>query len=340
MAEVWAAEQHGEFGFGKLVALKMIRSDAEYNQTFRAMFVDEALIASQIKHPNVVETLDLGSDDGVLYHAMTLVEGCSLSEWALATERRFPISIALRIMIDVLTGLDAAHELTKDGKHVGLVHRDVSPQNVIVGVDGVARVADFGIARTVEACCVEDCIEACCSRRAAYETSPGRVRGKIGYLAPELLDGKTASRASDVYAAGVVLWELLTGERLFDVSMENATRTRRQMQVRDPREIAAELPAPLATAVMRALAEDPAHRFETAHDMATALADVAWELAEDADYADVAALLEADMGVAIREKSASIEGARHETCTPLPASSGVYAREDWSAVTTAAARVR
>src|SRR5688572_13553723 len=137
MAQVWAAEQTGDLGFRKLVALKTIRPDYAHDASFRAMFLDEAQLASRIRHANVVEVLDLGVSGEIVFQAMALVEGTSLSEWGRSS--RLPVGVATRIAIDILRGLHAAHDLCDDdGIKLGLVHRDVSPHNVLVGADGVA----------------------------------------------------------------------------------------------------------------------------------------------------------------------------------------------------------
>ena len=199
MAQVWAAEQTGDLGFRKLIALKTIRPDFAFDPTFRAMFLDEAQLASRIRHANVVEVLDLGVEGPTIFQAMTFVEGAPLSAWLnRAGSNRLPLGAGLRITIDMFHGLHAAHELCDDeGKALGLVHRDVSPQNVLIGIDGIAKLADFGIAKAFG--------------RQAEETTYGDVKGKLGYVAPELLDGYPATPQSDLFSAGVVLWEILTG---------------------------------------------------------------------------------------------------------------------------------
>lgn len=257
MAQVWTARQTGALGFRKTVALKTIRPDRARDAVFRQMFLDEATLASRIRHANVVEVLDLGIENSIVFLAMPLVEGAALSVLmqSLLPGERIPVGIALRIVVDMLRGLHAAHELRDDeGMRLGLVHRDVSPQNILVGLDGVAKLSDFGIAKAFG--------------RITEETDAGELKGKTRYLAPELLDGLPPSPQSDLFAAGVVLWEALTGCRLFDISnRETGIEARREARVRDPREVA-DIPDRLAAIALRALSTDPFARYESARQMA------------------------------------------------------------------------
>ncbi|HEX3344281.1 MAG TPA: serine/threonine-protein kinase, partial [Polyangiaceae bacterium] len=206
MAQVFIARLAGQHGFERLVALKTMRPEHAESDAFRRMFLDEAQLAARIRHVNVVEVLDLGDEQGIVYQAMTLVEGDSVA--ALLRRRRqlgargLPHGVAARIVADVLSGLHAAHELTDaDGRALHIVHRDVSPQNVLVSVDGIAKIADFGIAKA--------------RLRLADETDAGQIKGKFAYMAPEQLERRTTDRRADVFSTGVMLWEALTGKRLF-----------------------------------------------------------------------------------------------------------------------------
>ena len=175
------------------------------------MFLDEARLAARIHHPNVVSTLDVGEGEQ-LYLVMEYIEGDRISGLIKAAARkgeRVPVPVTLRIMIDVLSGLHAAHELRDHQGHpLNIVHRDVSPQNILVGVDGVTRITDFGIAKAEARLTV---------------TREGQVKGKMSYMAPEQLSSTNVNRRADVYAAGVVLWEALTGRRLFRADTEAET---------------------------------------------------------------------------------------------------------------------
>jgi serine/threonine-protein kinase len=301
MARVWAAEQTGDLGFRKLVALKTILPDFAFDSAFRSMFLDEAQLASRILHVNVVEVLDLGVHGQIVFQAMTFIDGASLSMWlGQPREKQPPLGAGVRIMIDVLRGLHAAHELCDDtGTSLGLVHRDVSPQNVLVGSDGVAKLADFGIAKAFG--------------RVTDETKGGAVKGKVAYMAPELLEGMPASPQSDLFSAGVVLWEVMTGARLFPRAAPGETTTstqRRKAPVRDPREVVPDLPPQLAAIAMRALERDPYARYKNALEMADALEEIVRETKLDATPRHVASRLETDLGDMIRGQREAIRSAR------------------------------
>jgi serine/threonine-protein kinase len=268
MAQVWVARQSGDLGFRRLVALKLIRPDHAASGSFRRMFLDEARIASRIHHANVVEVLDLGEDGPIVFQAMALVEGDSVAGLLRRQQAReggpgLPVPVALRIVIDALTGLHAAHELTdEDGVPMGIVHRDVSPQNILVGLDGVAKIADFGVAKAIG--------------RLAEETEAGQLKGKFAYLSPEQVERQPPDRRSDVFAAGIVLWEALTGERLFrgEDALESLALVRSR-PVPDPRKHVDGLAPEVAVATLRALEREPARRFATAAQMADTLEEAA-----------------------------------------------------------------
>jgi serine/threonine-protein kinase len=264
MAEVWAARQLGELGFSRIVALKMILPELAEDAAFRKMFLEEARLASGIRHANVVEVLDLGEAGSIVFQAMPLLDGDSLSglqrRWqALGRRGGLPEGLLLRILCDALAGLHAAHELRdEEGHPLQVVHRDVSPQNILVGLDGVARIADFGVAKALG--------------RLAEETEAGQIKGKYGYLAPELVERRPADRRSDLFSAGVVLWEALTCTRLFkgQDAIETLDRVR-NLEIPDPRSVNAEVSPAVAEATMRALARQPEERYATAAGMADAL---------------------------------------------------------------------
>jgi eukaryotic-like serine/threonine-protein kinase len=251
MATVFVARQRGVAGFERIVALKACHEHLRDNDAFAAMFLDEARLAARIRHPNVVATLDV--NDGIpMYLVMEYVEGGSLSSLVRAARRRgarLPVAVSLRIVMDMLAGLQATHDCRgPDGRALGLVHCDVSPQNVLVGFDGTARITDFGIARAL----------------AFAREDDGLIKGKMTYLAPEqLVAGGSFTQRVDVFSAGVVLWELLAGERLFRES-------RAGCQVVPPSAVDARL-AMFDAIVMRALAHDPSRRFASAVDFLSAL---------------------------------------------------------------------
>ena len=259
MATVYLGRALGGGGFERLVAIKVLHPHVATEPEFVAMFLDEARLAAQIRHPNVVGTIDLVQDP--LFLVMDYIEGPSL-HLLLRTCRRqrqpFPIGIALRIFLDVLAGLHAAHELTGHrGEPLNLVHRDVSPHNVLVGSDGISRITDFGVARAE-------------SRISA--TRGGALKGKLGYMSPEQVKSQPVDRRSDLYAAGAVFWEMLTGERLFQADNDAAMIAHILAGARQgPRSVAAGVPEPLDFTCMRALANDPGDRYPTAAAFAEAL---------------------------------------------------------------------
>jgi serine/threonine-protein kinase len=214
MASVYFGRLLGGAGFSRTVAIKRLHPHLAEEREFLSTMIDEARMAARIHHPNVVPTLDVVATEGDLLLIMEYVRGESLAR-LLKTEiddgRRVPLPIASAIAIGTLHGLHAAHEATSDrGTPLGIVHRDVSPQNILVGVDGMARVIDFGVAKAAG---------------RLQTTRAGLVKGKIAYMAPEQLAGREVTRSADVYAMGVVLWETLTGKRLFQGDSDAALVT-------------------------------------------------------------------------------------------------------------------
>jgi eukaryotic-like serine/threonine-protein kinase len=258
MATVYLARLLGPSGFARTVAVKRPHPHLTVDPEFSLMFIDEARLAARISHPNVVSTLDIVQTPDELALVMDYVHGEALSKLtkqAHLRDEHIPASIAAAIMIDALHGLHAAHEATdSQGNPLGIVHRDVSPQNLLVGVDGITRIVDFGIAKAAG---------------ASHKTRSGTVKGKSAYMAPEQLDGKAVSRLADIFAASIVLWELLTGERLF--LGQNDVESLHNCLVRvipPPSSIVPGLPATFDEILCRGLARDPAHRYPTAREMA------------------------------------------------------------------------
>jgi serine/threonine-protein kinase len=258
MATVYFGRQRGAFGFSRTVAIKSMHPQLAKDPIFRAMFVDEANLTARIRHPNVVPTLDIVSSPTKLLIVMEYVEGVSLSvllRSARAQGKKIPVPVIAAITRDMLEGLHAAHELTDDhGKPLNVVHRDISPQNILVGIDGIARVVDFGVAKATG---------------RSYQTQTGEIRGKVGYMAPEQMFGEEIDRRVDVYSSGVVLWESLVADRLFNAPTDAAlVLLVMQGTVVAPSVARGErLPEALDALVKRALSHDPAHRFPTAAEM-------------------------------------------------------------------------
>jgi serine/threonine-protein kinase len=263
MASVHLGRLLGPVGFARTVAIKRMHPQFAEDPEFVSMFLDEARLAARIRHPNVVPTLDVVSLDGELVLVMEFVQGESLARLIRAAglrDERMPPAIVASIMVGVLQGLHAAHEATSDlGEPLGIVHRDVSPHNVLVGTDGVARVLDFGVAKAAG---------------RAQTTREGQLKGKLAYMAPEQVRGGV-TRTTDVYAASVVLWEALTGKRLFygDNEAQVLDQLLRGTDVPPSRHVPG-LPPGLDAVTMRGLNVDAGKRFATAREMARAIEEV------------------------------------------------------------------
>jgi eukaryotic-like serine/threonine-protein kinase len=261
MATVHLGRLMGPANFARTVAIKRLHPHLARQSEFVAMFLDEARVAARVRHPNVVTTLDVVTTSAQPYLVMEYVRGESLARLQSAAEERakhVPPTVACAIVVGILHGLHAAHEATNErGESLAIVHRDVSPQNVMVGSDGVARVLDFGVAKAAG---------------RLQTTREGRLKGKLAYTAPELVRGEAVSRAADVYSVGVVLWELLAGERLFTGDNEaNVLERVLFAEVAAPSRRAPDVPPELDAIVLRALARDPVDRFSTAREMARAI---------------------------------------------------------------------
>jgi serine/threonine-protein kinase len=263
MAEVFAAHQRGEAGFEKVVAIKRMLPHLTEDQQFVDMFLDEARVAACINSPYVVATRDLGRDDaGAPFIVMDLIVGVTLSELildALAIDQPMPRRIGIEIIAQTALGLDDAHEArTPGGDDLGIVHRDVSPQNIIVGADGIARLTDFGIAHAMY-------------RRT--QTAAGQLKGKVAYFSPEQARGETLDRRSDVFSLSVVAWEFLAAKRLFQDSRGTVAILEKVKQAPIPPlgELRPDLPSSLVEAVTRGLDRDRDRRFATAAELSRAL---------------------------------------------------------------------
>jgi serine/threonine protein kinase len=259
MGTVSLAVQRGGGGFSRLVAIKQAHAHLLTERTLRKSLVEEARIAAAIRHANVVAVLDVEEHAGDVSLMMEYVEGASLSELQASSHRLSP-AVAGRIIVDVARGLHAAHE-TADlaGNALGIVHRDVSPQNILVGIDGIARISDFGVAKA--------------SRAASLTTSdPGTVKGKRAYCAPEYLETGGSERRLDVFSLGVVAWEAFVGQRLFREPVQGLPPTSaRHGGVTPPSAVNASLPRGLDDVLLRALAQEPEQRYQTVFQFSEAL---------------------------------------------------------------------
>jgi len=262
IASVHYGRQRGPAGFSRSVAVKMLHPQLAADPAVVDMLRDEARLAARVLHPNVVSTLDVVEAGGEVLLILEYVHGESLARLVDAARgrgERVPVAIAVAIASGILQGLHAAHEATSDdGRPLHLVHRDVSPQNVIVGADGVARVADFGIAKAAN---------------RARTTREGELKGKMPYMAPEQLrDAASVDRRADVWAAAVILWEMLTGQSLFRGESDAEIFGRVLYdKIPPPSSVAEEVPRALDAVLKRSLDRHPERRFATATEMAASL---------------------------------------------------------------------
>jgi serine/threonine-protein kinase len=277
MAEVWRAKVKGAQGFEKRIVIKTMLTRLQHRPELVQMFIDEAGLAAQLSHSNIVHVFDFGQLEGRYFIAMEYVPGVTLR---LAHKRmvtrgeRLPLTTALHVMMDVCDALEHVHEAADAGGAMGLVHRDVSPDNVIVSTSGSAKLIDFGAAR------------------ATARTPPTPVFvGKYRYSAPERIRQVSEDRRSDVYSAGVILFECITGRRPFDGTDAEVIRAALASRACDPRERAPEIPARLAEVVVRATAHDPDDRFSSARELRLALEDCLGELGAGSKERDVTAAL-------------------------------------------------
>jgi serine/threonine-protein kinase len=261
MASVFLATTTDGLGFSRVVAVKRLHPHVAHDPRFVEMFLDEARLAMRVRHANVVSTLEAVASGGEVFLVMDYVPGESLGV-LLATlresARTLPPPIASSLMAGALSGMHAAHEAADEaGRPLHIVHRDVSPQNILVGADGVARVLDFGVAKAAG---------------QLHSTEDGQIKGKLRYMAPEQLTGGELDRRVDICAAGIVLWEALAGKHLFDAGnpgqVVNALLT---ATVPPPSQHASGIPPELDRVVLRALARNREERFATAREMAMAL---------------------------------------------------------------------
>jgi serine/threonine-protein kinase len=294
MAVVHLARALGAGGFERLVAIKVMHPHIASEPEFVAMFLDEARLAAQIRHPNVVGTIDVQEEP--LFLVMEYIEGPSLHVALRELRRRnekLDVGVVLRVLHDALLGLHAAHEQKgSDGAPLEIIHRDVTPHNILLGVDGVSRITDFGVARAA-------------SRLSS--TRGGQVKGKLSYMAPEQFHGQDIDRRVDVYAAGAVLYEALSGQQLFKADTEAALMGQIIRGVMTPlRTVEPRVPQVISDVCMRALSREPSDRYATAADLADAIEDAA--RAAGTPIATARAVAAAVKALAVHEPPPAIPG--------------------------------
>jgi eukaryotic-like serine/threonine-protein kinase len=281
MAEVWRAKLKGVRGFEKRIVIKTMLPQLAGRPDLVEIFINEATLASAFSHPNIAHVFDFGQLEGRYFIAMEYVPGVTLRfahKRMLARGETLPMAATLHVMIDVCDALQAVHELADANGALGLVHRDLSPDNVIVSTSGAAKLIDFGAARAT-----------------ARTPLPSTFVGKYRYAAPERVRRSDEDHRSDLYSAGVILYECLTGLRPYDGPDAEVIRAALEARVHDPREHAPSLPAPIAEMVMRAMAPEPADRFATGREMREALTRCLIALGASTKERDVSASLAALM---------------------------------------------
>jgi ABC-type sugar transport system substrate-binding protein len=293
MAAVYFGRMLGPAGFARPVAIKRLHAQFARDPAFVRMLLDEGRLAARIQHPNVVPTLDIVTHEEEVFIVLEYVPGVSLSQLVRVVRNSgavIPPIICVSIVAGMLQGLHAAHEAKDDhGAHLELVHRDVSPQNALVGADGVVRLIDFGIAKAVS---------------RLQTTRQGELKGKLAYMAPEQVRGEPVTRRTDVYSASIILWEMLTSRRLFEG--ENEAHLLQKLLTYDPpapSSICPDVPPSLDRTVLRGLAREPSQRFGSAREMAAHI-QACIGVSSPMDVSD---WVERNAGDAIREQAARVE---------------------------------
>jgi len=308
MATLYLARLMGPEQFEKLLVIKRIHEHLAQDDSFIQMFLDEARIAAQIQHPNVATVFDLGQHEGVFFLAMEYVHGQNLAEIVKSASRRPGVmhwSHAARMVADAAAGLHAAHEAKgADGRRLGIVHRDVSPQNILVSYDGHVKVVDFGIAFAAE---------------RLTHTAAGTVKGKVAYMSPEQVCMEPLERRSDIFSLGIVLFEAICRKRLFKEKIEAATILRvRDANVPPPRTLNPEIPVGLERVTLKALAKRPQDRFSTAGELEAAIEEVLHATGHPVGHRQIAPVLESLFHDVKRLKDQQIRTALEDSEVDFP----------------------
>ena len=287
MATVWAARQKGSRGFQKTVAVKTMLPSLSEDPQFEQMFLDEAALAARIHHPNVAEILDLGEEEDILYIVMEWVDGEALSTITKQAKKlnvTIQHHIALKVISQACLGLQAAHELKDDdGESLQLVHRDVSPQNILVTYDGIVKLVDFGVAKAMG--------------RAGGETTAGQLKGKVPYMSPEQARGGNIDRRTDIFAMGIVLYKMTTG--LHPFLGENDLVTMKNIigrPVPSPRLKNAQFPMELEQVILKCLQKEPEKRYQTMLELHQAIEKVQVSMGSSVVDEDVGSFVRSLLG--------------------------------------------
>jgi serine/threonine-protein kinase len=281
MGTIWLAVAGGLGEFRKLLVIKELRWDLTRNQRFVEMFLDEAKLAARLNHPNVVQTLEAGEEAGRYFLSMEFLDGQPLSEVMLRAtqDASFSLGVRLRILCGALTGLHYAHELREyDGTELQIVHRDISPHNVFVTYDGQVKVVDFGIAKAAD---------------AENSTQPGIFKGKFAYASPEQIKGQPVDRRADVFAMGVLLWELVTLQRFAKGKLTQQAFDARLTGM-EPRlsQVDADVEPLLAEICDRAMHVDPDKRFASAEELRVAIEQYLFVSGERVDASAIGGIMQ------------------------------------------------
>ncbi len=305
MATVYVGRLSSTIGASRLVAIKRAHAHLLEDPAFAKMLIAEARLATRIHHPNVVAVQNVEEIEGELLLVMDYVEGASLADLMQFEERPLPARVAVRALLDACAGLHAAHELVDDdGRPLGIVHRDVSPHNILLGIEGIARLTDFGIAKSSN------------HTASGGRTTTGALKGKVSYMAPEYIESATLDVRSDVFALGIVAWETLTRRRLFRGPTEvESLKLVLLTEVPRPSEVAPWLGPALDEVILKALARSPAARFATAAELAEALETAARQSDLIAKHTDVAAFVRAAAGEGLEHRRGLIRE-RHADAVP------------------------
>src|SRR6516225_5337117 len=297
MAEVFKAKAFGVEGFERLLAVKRILPNIAEDEEFITMFIDEAKIAVQLQHANIAQIFDLGKVEDSFFIALEHVHGKDLRSIFDRMRGKgdvMPIQQACYIIMQVCEGLDYAHnKRDAQGRELHLVHRDISPQNVLIGYEGEVKLIDFGIAKAAG---------------KASKTQAGILKGKFGYMSPEQVRGLPIDRRSDIFSVGIVMYELLTNERLFVGESDFSTLEKvRNVEIMPPSSYNKKIPSELERIVLKVLAKDPEDRYQNAIDLHDDLQSFLHKIGEFYARKDLAAWMKKMFAVEIEEDSAKLE---------------------------------